>query len=51
MDSIEGVNVPKTRFPEKPYNRQLPKSQTSSGTELDECCEPGYQQPAKQPKE
>jgi hypothetical protein len=36
------------RYPAKPYNRIVPRSQRSSGTELDECCEPGFQQPAKQ---
>jgi hypothetical protein len=25
-------------FPEKPYNMPMPRSQTSSGSELDECC-------------
>jgi hypothetical protein len=25
-------------FPEKPYNMPMPRSQTSSGSELDGCC-------------
>jgi hypothetical protein len=42
-------NMPK--FPAKPYNRQLPKSQTSSGSELDEVCEAEYQKSIKPTKE
>jgi hypothetical protein len=49
MDSNTNQNVPK--YPQKAYNKPLPKSQTSSGSELDPCCEPGYVEPAKQPKE
>jgi hypothetical protein len=47
MDSNE--NVPK--YPAKPYNKPLPKSQTSSGGELDEVCEADYQQSVKPNKE
>lgn len=41
----------RNEYPAKPYNKPLPKRQTSSGSELDPCCEPGYAESTEQPKE